>query len=102
MLANANNVRRAAMFLRALAGSVSWTADVFVDARSVAREKGFVGTDKELDEVEGYLLDQGWIRVDEETDRGASWYALTRHGLDESLRKLPAEPKEYKPAERAD
>jgi hypothetical protein len=102
MLINANNVRRAGLFLRAMAGSASWTADIFVDVRSIATEKGIAGTAKELEEVESYLLDQGWLRVDRDTDRGVGWFALTRHGLDESLRKLPAEPKPYKPAERAE
>ncbi len=102
MLANAVNLRRAGLLLRALAGSAGWTADVFVDARQVAKDKGVAATDKELAEVESYLVDQGWLAVDENTKRGVGWYALTRHGIDESQRKMPAEPKPYKPSERSE
>jgi len=73
-----------------------------VDARQVAKDKGVTATDKELGEVEGYLVDQGWLEVDEETKRGEGWYALTRHGLDESQRKMPAEPKPYVPNARSE
>jgi hypothetical protein len=100
MRANAANVRRAGLLLRALAGGASWTVGTFVDVRQLAKDKGVVATDEELAEVEGYLLDQGWITVDKETRRAPGWFALTRHGIEECQRKLPAEPKVYnKPPE---
>jgi hypothetical protein len=102
MLANATNLRRAGLLLRAISGSAGWTIDVFVDARKAAGASAIVATDKELADIEGYLVDQGWLKVDGASDRGKGWYAMTRHGLDESQRKLPAEPKEYKPHERVD
>jgi hypothetical protein len=102
MRANAENLRRAGLLLRAMSESASWRADVYVDARKAAKEKAIVATDAELAESESYMVDQGWLRVDPEADRGQGWYALTRHGLDESQRKVPAEPKPYKPHERTD
>jgi hypothetical protein len=102
MLANATNLRRAGLLLRALAGSAGWTMGVFVDARKVAKDAAIGASDKELADVEGYLMSQGWLRVDNETERGEGWFALTRHGLDESQRKAPAEPKPYKPHDRVD
>jgi hypothetical protein len=95
MRANAVNLRRAGLLLRAIAGGAGWTAGTYVDTRRIAKDKGVIATDAELAEVEGYLVDQGWITVDRETNRGEGWYALTRHGIDESQRKLPAEPKAY-------
>jgi hypothetical protein len=85
--------------LRALAGSAGWQSEIFVDSRQVAKDKGVAATDKELADVEGYLVDQGWLAKDEEAKR-EGWYALTRHGIDESQRKMPAEPKPYQPKER--
>ena len=101
MLANAVNLRRAGLLLRAIAGGASWAPGVFVDARKVAKDAAIAGTEKDFADAESYLVDQGWLVVDDETNHGASWYALTRHGLDESQRKLPAEPKPYTPGERA-
>jgi hypothetical protein len=76
---------------------------VFVDAKTIAREKAIAATDKELAEAEAYMVDQGWIVVDSEKERGVGWYALTKHGLDEAQRKAPAEPKPYnRPTDRVD
>ncbi len=102
MIANGNNLRRAGLLLRAIAEGAGWTTDVFVGAREIAKAKAIVATEKELAETESYMVDQGWLVADPEKDRGVGWYALTRHGLDESQRKLPAEPKVYKPADRPD
>jgi hypothetical protein len=98
MLANAANLNRAGLLLRALAAGAGWTSGVYVDSRKIAREKAIAGTESELAESLAYMLDQGWLGVDGETDRGEGWFAVTRHGLDESLRKLPGEGK--KPSER--
>ena len=101
MLANAVNLRRAGLFLRAVSGSAGWSAGVFVDARSAAKANAIVATDKELAEIEGYLVDQGWLVGDGAESHGESRYALTRHGLHESFQKMPAEPKPYVSNDRA-
>jgi hypothetical protein len=100
MLANATNLRRAGVLLRAISTKASWSPGVFVDARELAKEKGVVATDQELAAAEAYLVGQGWLVAGEGTSEGS--YALTRHGLDEAQRKVPAEPKPYKTAERVD
>ena len=102
MVANAENLRRAGLLLRAMAGSAGWTAGAFVDSRQVAKDKAIAASEKELSDIEGYLLGQGWIAADDEASRGENRYTLTRHGLDEAQRKQPAEAKVYKPQERVD
>jgi hypothetical protein len=99
MLANATNLRSAGVMLRAISAKASWSPGVFVNARELAKEKGLFATDEGLAAAEAYLVGQGWLVADEEEGRKGS-YALTRHGLEEAQRKVPAEPKAYKPADR--
>jgi hypothetical protein len=103
MLANAANLRRAGLLLRAMCGSAGWTAGMFVDARQVAKDGAIAATDKELADAESYMADQGWLATDGAKERGVGWYAITKHGLDEAQRKQPAEPKPYtRPTDNAD
>jgi hypothetical protein len=101
MLANSVNLRRAGLLLRAMSSSAGWTSGHFVDARKTAKESAIAATERELVDAEGYLVEQGWVKADAELDRGAGWYALTRHGLEESQRKAPGEPKPPRPTDRA-
>src|ERR1700722_20374582 len=103
MLANAADLRRAGLLLRAMCGNAGWTAGMFVDARKVARDGAIVATDKELADAEAYMVDQGWLVTDAEKERDAGWYSLTKRGLDEPQRNQPAEPKPYnRPTDRVD
>jgi hypothetical protein len=102
MLANAANLRRAGLLLRAMAASAGWSAGVYVSAQASAKASAITATDKELAEIEAYLVGQGWITLEDGSASGERAYALTRHGLDESQRKLPAEPKPYTPREGTD
>lgn len=99
VLANAANLRRAGLLLRTIAAGASWAPGIFVDARKAAKDAAIVATERELMDAVGYLVDQGWLKVDDEANR-EGWYALTRHGMDESQRKLPPEPKPYTPGDR--
>jgi|ERR1700677_804938 len=103
MRANAINLRRAGLLLRALSAKASWSHGAFVNARDVAKGESTLDatTDANLAEVLTYMVDQGWLVGAGAGDAEGS-YAVTRHGLDEAQRKMPAEPKPYKPAEHAD
>jgi hypothetical protein len=99
MLANAANLRRAGLLLRAMAKRAAFQAGRFIDARQVARECALLATDRELADIEGYLVYQGWVLSEEPESRRDGFYALTRHGMDESWRAPPAEPKPPRPKE---
>jgi hypothetical protein len=103
MRANAINMRRAGLLLRALSAKASWSHGAFVNARDVAKGEATLATttDLELAEVLTYMVDQGWL-VGVGAGGSPGSYAVTRHGLDEAQRKMPAEPKPYKPAEHTD
>jgi hypothetical protein len=77
-----------------MAGASNWTADVFVDAGETAKKRGIVATDGEIAEIATYLLYHGWV-VTDDAETAERRYAVTRHGLEESQRKLPAEPKPH-------
>ncbi len=101
MLANATNLRRAGLLLRAMAGRAGWATGVLVNARDVARDCALVATERELTDVEAYLVYQGWVAPDAGKPGAQGSYALTRHGIDESHRNLPAEPKPPRPRDQA-
>jgi hypothetical protein len=101
MLANATNLRRAGLLLRAMAASATWETGVFVDARKIAKDSALVTTERELAEVERFLVYQGWVSAEVVVQHGPGFYALTKHGIDESQRKPPAEPKPPKPRDQA-
>jgi hypothetical protein len=96
MRANAINLRRAGLLLRAMSAKVSWSHGPLVNARDVAKGELTLAaaTDRELAEVLAYMVDQGWLLVEAGADATGS-FALTRHGLDEAQRKMPAEPKPH-------
>jgi hypothetical protein len=94
MVTSSENVRRAGSLLRAMAGKAGWTSGVNVDARATAKANMITATEGELDQIEAYLVGQGWVsRRDDASSAGSVVYAVTRHGLDEAHRKPPAEPK---------
>jgi hypothetical protein len=90
------DVRRAGLLLRAIAESSTWTSGVSVSTAEIAKTKGIVATEQELAEMSGYLVDQGWLAVEKrEALPGHDRHAITRHGFDESQRKLAREPKPW-------
>src|SRR5437870_1048101 len=86
MVTSAENVRRAGRLLRAMAGKAGWTSGVKVDARATAKANVITATEAELDEIEAYLVGQGWVaRSDSASGAGAVSYAVTRHGMPRAI-----------------
>jgi hypothetical protein len=93
---SSSDVLRAGALLRAIAASSTWTSGAAVSVAEVARSNGIVATDKEVDAMSAYLVGQGWLAVDPKPSvSGQDRHSMTRHGFDESQRKLPREPKPW-------
>ena len=106
MRANAINMRRAGLLLRALSAKASWSHGAFVNARDVAKGEASLATttNPELAEVLTYMVGQGAGCVGARSWHGSPGsYAVSapraRRGAAERCRQSPSR---YKPAEHTD
>jgi len=84
------------VILRAIAESSTWTSGAVVSIPEIAKSKGIVAVQREIDEMSAYLVGQGWLTVEKHDGApGTARHAITRHGFEESQRKLPPEPKPW-------